>query len=247
MAISPWILDLIVKFGANRGKVLSAGYPDIVVPPAKIEKLIGPERFAKLKARSDGEEIKDWHKSAKGIERFYEAESVFKVLGYEGLDVLDIKEWRGGEKIADLNYPVPEDWHGKYSLVIDPGTSEHCFHIGQSAINLASMVELNGIIVQVLPLSAWNHGLYSVQPTWFYSFYPEVGFEILWMLAVPMTKPEVNPDMYQCPKHNRFMEAPLNTFIGCVAKRVEMKNVGPVVQFKYKKKIEDATHSNHSA
>lgn len=244
MAIANWMLDLIVKYGSGRGRVLSAGYPDVIVPLAMIGQMIGVERLAEVKRRPDTEAIHNWHKLAKNIPEFVDADSLFMAMGYEALDVLDIEKWRGSEIILDLNYPIPVGMHERYDLVIDPGTSEHCFHVGQSAINLASMVKVGGVILQVLPLQAWNHGFYAVQPTWFHSFYPENGFTIECCYAVQRSRPEDMPSVYSVPAHKRFMEAPQESYIGCVARRVERKTVGPVVQLKYKKKMSNVAKAD---
>ncbi|HEU4344809.1 MAG TPA: hypothetical protein VFU31_24940 [Candidatus Binatia bacterium] len=243
MGIPPWTLDLMAKYGAGNGRVLSAGYPDIVVPIEMAEEIVGKEVVAKVARRADTKDLQQWH-HADDVKEFLEAESLFKAMGYEGMDVLDVKAWRGGEIICDLNEPLSESLHGKYSMVIDPGTSEHVFHVGVSLISLASCVSQDGIIVQILPLTAFNHGLYCVSPTLLHSFYEENGFRIEWLFAVQRSKPHVQSSVYKVPAHKRFLKAPEETYLGLVARRVEMKKVGPIVQLKYKKKMNE-TDGNH--
>jgi 2-polyprenyl-3-methyl-5-hydroxy-6-metoxy-1,4-benzoquinol methylase len=70
---------------------------------------------------------------------------------------------------VDLNYP--EDWPEKYDVVIDGGTAEHCFNVGQVFANILSAVRPDGgIVVHVNPLNMMNHGFWNISPTAYADF-----------------------------------------------------------------------------
>ena len=115
--------------------------------------------------------------------------------------------------------------------MLDTGTCEHCFHIGQAAINLASIVGPNGIIIQALPLNVYNHGFYNANPTWFFDFYPANGFEIEYFKAV--SDIVSNPKFFDVPIHDRFKDVPANSVMIMIAQRKRMMELKVPVQFEY--------------
>lgn len=151
-------------------RVLSLGYPDLVMSPEEFERVTGHAVTAGNIAGAI------WH----GKSRVPETVAAFKAIGTEEFRAVDIAASRGMEVIADLNYPHDL---GKWDLVIDPGTTEHCFNIGQALINAAEAVTVGGIILHTPPLSMLNHGFYCVMPTLFHDFYGQNGWEILHLLV----------------------------------------------------------------
>ena len=106
-------------------------------------------------------------------------EKAFSSLGYDHIDVIDIIKHNGCEILVDLNYPMAGGPPAVYDLVLDHGTCEHVFNIGQAAITLASHVKLGGRIIQHLPMNMPNHGFYAVYPIWYEALYSSRnGFEI---------------------------------------------------------------------
>ena len=97
------------------------------------------------------------------------------------VDCIDIVASRGCERIFDLNYP--QDM-GLHDLVLDCGTVEHCFNIGQAIINAANAVEEGGVIFHTPPISMINHGFYNLSPTVLYDFYTQNGWGIEFMAGV---------------------------------------------------------------
>ncbi|MGH6693484.1 MAG: hypothetical protein ACREF4_22690, partial [Gammaproteobacteria bacterium] len=116
-------------------------------------------------------------------------------------------------------------------LLLDTGTIEHCFNIGQAAVNLATLVKQGGFIIQGLPFNMYNHGFYNINPTWFHDFFPDNGFEIVFLKGATdwLTAPKV----FDLPPFSRFNEAPPNAGIYVVARRVEVKPIKFPVQRKY--------------
>lgn len=232
MAIPAALLDLICQASRDQGggSACSAGYPDLLVNAEHLAMLLGAEKAARVPVREDSQQILAWHGMQNLLDRVYDASSVFRELGYS-MDVIDIVEARGGEIIVDLNLPLPDDFAHRYDLVVDTGTCEHCFHIGQAALNLASIVREKGLIIQALPLNAYNHGFYNVNPTWIFDFYPANGFEILYFKAI--SDIVLNPKVFDPPAHDRFRDVPANSILIVVARRSRVMQLTVPVQAKY--------------
>lgn len=165
----------MIEAAKVKGRALSAGYPDLLI------------HFPEAPVRPDSDEIARHHNAKHPIA---DSHAVFRELGLE-LDVIDRAVIRGCEKVVDLNenedtaswdgdvvrYPL-SFIRGPYDLVIDPGTSEHCFNIAQALVNLANAVKVGGVISQALPTTMVNHGYWNVNPVALVDFYEFNGFEI---------------------------------------------------------------------
>ncbi len=233
MAVDPFFFDLICRAARETGggTMCSAGYPDMLVSEAMMSNALGAEMIRRLPVREDSDNIISWHGVGKLFNRIYDSRSVLEALGYH-LSVIDIHPVRGDEIIVDLNHPFPADFSGAYDLVLDTGTCEHCFNIGQAALNLASLVKQGGIIIQGLPLNMFNHGFYNVNPTWFHDFFPDNGFEILLLCGV--TDWLTQPKTFDLPPYARFNDAPANSGVVIVARRRKVKPLGFPTQYKYR-------------
>jgi hypothetical protein len=227
------MLDMIRQAATEQtgGALLSAGYPDMLVQPAHLEAILGKERAARVPMRPDSAAILGWHGLQGWMPAVPDSAAVMRELGYT-LDVIDIHASRGDELIVDLNLPLPHGMDRRYDIVLDTGTCEHCFNIGQAAANLASLVRQGGFLVQALPLSSFNHGFYNVNPTWFHDFYPANGYRLLLLNAV--TGIVKDPKIYELPPTARFNEAPPNAVMVVVAKREVVQPVVFPTQAKYR-------------
>lgn len=218
--------------GRSNLSVLSADYPDLLLSPEDVTSLYGPEIARDLPLRPDSEAILRWHGMTGRLPGVFDTTELFRRLGCR-LDVIDLAEVRGGELVADLNYPLPASWHGRFDLVMDTGTCEHVFNAGQAFINLASTVKPGGFIVQAVPLSSYNHGFYNVNPTLPADFYcSDNGYELAYLKGFINMLTE--PQQFDVPLHDRFREVPDNAIMIAVAKRLNDSEVRPVVQFKYR-------------
>lgn len=223
MAITPSSLKLICKAGL-KGRAAAAGYPDLLINEVQARAAIGRD-LDNVPIRLDSERIIQWHGSS--LHHIYESTAFFKQLGYQ-LDVFDIAEIRGGEIIIDLNYPIGHE--EEYDLVIDAGTCEHCFNVGQAIINLAGLLKRGGHLVQVFPLNAYNHGFYSVSPTLVKDFYEDNGFEIVECFGLQNGTYQKFPIHF----HKRFTGIPENSFMQLMVRRTEVQPIKLPTQFKYR-------------
>lgn len=143
--------------------VLSLGYPELNISRGELKTLFGVSLQKQNPVYYDLPDTQEF----------------FLALGIE-FQCSDVKVLRGCEFIADLNQPtnLPQA-----DLVIDPGTLEHCFNIGQAAINAANAVTPGGFIFHSNPVSMTNHGFYCLSPTWYRDWYTDNGWEVVQYLT----------------------------------------------------------------
>ena len=203
-------------------KVASMGYPDIIMPFATIEHLFGS--CNDIAFREDSEEICKRH-GLKPSQRIPDAHSLFGLLGCE-LHVYDIVRERGCEIICDLNEPLDRAFN--YDIVLDAGTIEHCFNIGQAMKNMSRMVKMGGYIIHENPFCMGNHGFYGLNPTFYADFYAVNGFELLECKLVNR-----QGDAYSVPPTKRFRAVGEEMNVFAMARRVVIQTFVWPVQSKY--------------
>ena len=224
----PVLTELAGAAGASR--VLSLGYPDVLVDSEKLVALFGESVRRRLVVRSDSAQAIAFHR-LRDVDHLVETESLFAALGLQ-LDCIDVRAPRGVERIVDLNAPLPNDLVGSYRLVIDPGTIEHCFNIGQAMLNAARAMAVGGYIVHVNPLSMFNHGFYNLNPTFYYDFYGQNGFELLFMNGIGKVD-ELSPFFDVAPVR-RFNNVPEDSAMVVIAKRRDTRDIVWPIQSKYR-------------
>ncbi len=157
-------------------KILCLGYPDLLVTREKIKHVFG---FDVEKQTDRG----GWHTGKEVPIPLPESQEFFEKLGAT-IDCVDIAQDFGIERVVDLNHECDL---GKYDLVIDPGTIEHCFNIGQAIINAANAVRAGGKIFHVPPMTMLNHGFYNICPTLLHDFYVQNNWRLETMFSFGMT------------------------------------------------------------
>jgi hypothetical protein len=225
------IMDRLNQAQFSPKRIMSLGYPDMLVHPQQIRQIFGEQIASQLQFHPDSESIARWHGFTKVSNQIVESEHFFRLLGYE-LEIVDIVQGRGREIIVNLNEPAPENLSQRYVLVIDGGTCEHCFNIAQAVKNLANMVMKSGFIMQGNPFNMYNHGFYNLNPTWYYDFYLENGFQIHDMKIIH--NGVFNPVFYNAPPYQRFSNIPENSSLAMIAQRIEIKEIKWPIQTKYK-------------
>jgi SAM-dependent methyltransferase len=99
------------------------------------------------------------------------AERMFEKLGFPEIESIDISGYEGAARIWDMNQPVPEDWHGRYSFILDGGTLEHVFDLPQAFANVLNMLRPGGRFAGINPFNGYpSHGMYqfSAELVWTY-------------------------------------------------------------------------------
>jgi len=181
MAINSLVLDMVCKVARQRPeprRMLCLGYPDMLVTEAQLDALCGAGTSAAVAWRDDSESILRWHRLEASLARVAETRSVFARLGIE-CDFVDIVASRGFEIVMDLNQPAPAEMSGRYDVVYDGGTMEHCFNVGQVMRNILAFAKVGGYIVHVNPMNYFNHGFYNFNPTFYHDWYVQSGNAIV--------------------------------------------------------------------
>jgi hypothetical protein len=197
MALTLQALELLAPHLRGR-RILSLGYPDLVVTGDDIRRLFGvtPTRFT---------EFGGWH----GVQHpLPETLHVFEAIG-ASLECVDIHPSRGVERVVDLNRPCDL---GQFDVVLDPGTIEHCFNIGQAILNAANAVAVGGSIYHSPPMTMLNHGFYNLSPTLLNDFYEQNGWEIVILTGA------ARGELFDVPPAARF-KGPAEACLYCIAIR----------------------------
>lgn len=159
MAVDDFTWQAIWEARKPGAKILCLGYPDILLR-GKIHGI--PEA-------PDSERIAGWH-GWRG--QVYDADAVFAAMDLRPT-YIDIVRSRGKERIEDLNFPLATDLVGQFDIVLDPGTIEHCFNVGQAFQNCRAACKRGGVIIHENPLSMVNHGFWNINPGTYCDFYGE--------------------------------------------------------------------------
>ena len=92
-------------------------------------------------------------------------EKLLAALGYPALEAMDFTDKEGAAHIHDLNKPVPAALKGKFDLVIDGGTTEHIFYIGQAIDNCYALLRPGGLMLAYVSCNGWfGHGFFQTGP-----------------------------------------------------------------------------------
>lgn len=214
-----------------RRTILALGYPDILAPAQVLDRFFGDGFSDRIAYREDSEEIIAWHGMTGIMDKVPEAFSMFDAMGCD-LSVIDIMSSRGDEEIVDLNEELPRAHVQGYDLVIDPGTIEHCFNIGQAIRNAASAVKLNGYIIHFNPMAMFNHGFFNLNPTFYHDFYLANGFTLVGMVGVH--GPPAGQKTFPAEATARFPAPPDNANNLVIAQRTTVKPFEWPMQTKYR-------------
>lgn len=108
------------------------------------------------------------------------ADPLLRALGAAELSAMDASGWEGADLVHDLNRPVPDELHQRYSLVYDGGSIEHIFDVPTVLRSYMEMVEVGGhLIIQTNADGHMGHGLYQFSPELFYRVLSEDnGFQV---------------------------------------------------------------------
>lgn len=152
----------VMKDRLPRGDMLSFGCPDALFE----DKEVAASRFA--------DEIRALH-GFTGVPP--DSVALFTKHGWR-LTAVDVHPSRGIERVFDLNEPLPEDLRGRFDAVLDLGTGEHVFNIGQVFRNALDALKVGGAVLHEHPLIMGNHGFWSTQPTAMIDFYSQNGCDV---------------------------------------------------------------------
>ena len=178
MGISPGTLKLIpltLKDKNLSGQVMTFGVQRVEGQAADIERAAQQVDYP-LRKLAAQDVIYDT--LAPQLHNRAHQDTLFKILGFNATHSIDFFPHENPTFVFDLNHTVPESLHGKYDLVYDGGTMEHCFNVPQVLANAVHLLKEGGMVIHHLPLNCQiDHGFYQFSPTLFFDFYFSNGFE----------------------------------------------------------------------
>lgn len=90
----------------------------------------------------------------------------------------------------DLNFPV----RGKVSFntIINHGTAEHIFNIGQVFRTMHELCVVGGLMIHESPFTGWiDHGFWTIQPTAYYDLANTNHYDVRYMAVTHIAKGSV--------------------------------------------------------
>jgi len=211
MAINALVLSVLQQIRPHlppEPKICCLGYPDVLVSTEQAQQYLGTEVAARLDYRPDSASIVAWHALEAHLDRVIDAQSLFDVMGMR-MTVVDLVASRGGERIVDLNNPLPSDLVDAFDVVLDAGTMEHCFNVGQAIRNILEMAKVGGFVIHLNPMTMINHGFFNFSPTFYHDFYGQNGHHLMAPICgVSVSGIKVN---YQKIDHIRRQRVPEST------------------------------------
>jgi len=218
----------------ERLRGLFFAYPDLLVPRASLAQILGEETIAGAPVRPDAASIWEYHGLAGVSDPMYDSIAILERMGVDAT-VVDAARLRGMERIADLNFPLPDDLQRRFDLVVDTGTCEHCFNVAQAFVNACDALAPGGMLVHAAPLTRINHGFWSFNPTIYPDFFEDNGFDLLLLTGVTGTLTEgFRP--FGVDPFRRF-EAPPGAALYVIAQRREVLPLRWPVQRKYRQML----------
>jgi hypothetical protein len=234
MAMNVLVLSMLQQMRKHlpaEANVCCLGYPDVLISEEQVRKTIGPEVADRLAYRADSAQILAWHRLEASLDRVIDAQSLFAAMGMR-FTAIDLVASRGTERIVDLNEPVAADLVGAFDVVLDAGTMEHCFNVGQAVRNIINMVKVGGFVLHLNPMAMINHGFFNFSPTFYHDFYVQNGHQLVFKthgIAVN------GVDVHAYPLHHMArhpVEHP-NAMIMCVAQKAHDRPAVWPMQSKY--------------
>ena len=112
------------------------------------------------------------------------AEEFFKLLGAKEISSFDVSAFEKASILHDMNLPLPQEFHQKFSCVYDGGTIEHVFNIPQAFKNCMELVKVGGHFTQVNTANNWTgHGFWQFSPELMFRVFSAAnGFELVAVL-----------------------------------------------------------------
>jgi hypothetical protein len=110
----------------------------------------------------------------------HHAEGFLEWLGADEIISFDASAYEGASVVHDLNEPVPDEYKGRFSAVLDGGTLEHIFNFPAAIKNCMEMVAEGGHFLAITPTNNHSgHGFYQFSPELFFRIFSEEnGFEL---------------------------------------------------------------------
>lgn len=112
-----------------------------------------------------------------GYSDFMHQNDLFKMLGFDRTESMDVFDNEAPTYIHDLNNPVPESLHNKFDTIMDFGTLDHVYDMRTAIANIVNMLKVGGVVVIYDAMIGWhNQSYYNFQPPFFLDTFRAYGF-----------------------------------------------------------------------
>ena len=112
------------------------------------------------------------------------SEGFLHYLDADSVHSFDNSKYEKATHVHDMNEPIPNQFKGKYTTVIDAGSLEHVFHFPNAIKNCMEMLQVGGHFIGITPANNFfGHGFYQFSPECFFRvFSQENGFQLVTMI-----------------------------------------------------------------
>ncbi|MBV8048664.1 MAG: hypothetical protein JO171_16065 [Paludibacterium sp.] len=172
------VLEHFIQLNQNKKnrklRVLALGYPTFLALAEYFAELNIAVDWRDIKLESDSAALWKEHNWDEFIDKpMFETRSLFETMGCEFV-VVDAITWGGEDFILNLNLPIDDAMlHalGKFDIILDPGTIEHCFNVSQALQNVDDLLEQDGFVFHQIAIAFPNHGFWNISPIALFAFY----------------------------------------------------------------------------
>jgi hypothetical protein len=112
-----------------------------------------------------------------GYSDFMHQNDLFKMMGFNRTESMDVFDNEDPTYVHDLNTPVPESLHNKFDTIMDFGTLDHVYDMRTAIANVVNMLKVGGVVVIYDAMIGWhNQSYYNFQPPFFLDTFAAYGF-----------------------------------------------------------------------
>ncbi len=156
--------------GVSFAKTAMIGRQQMLIAEADLQNTLG--RFGMAVSNEEAEKLI--------ADSDHYAEGFLKFLGAEEVVSFDASSYENATFIHDFNQPIPDEYKGRFSAVLDGGTLEHIFNYPTALKNCMEMLETDGHFLAITPANNMlGHGFYQFSPELFFRvFSAQNGFEL---------------------------------------------------------------------
>jgi SAM-dependent methyltransferase len=162
------------RAGVSFHRILTVGRQELRMSPGEVRSVLSRNGL-----QADDATISGFFSQASGY-----CEPLLRFLGASQIDSLDVSDFEGASIVHDMNEPLPEMYHRKFTFVFDGGSLEHVFQFPTALKNCMDAVVAGGHFVTVTPANnLMGHGFYQFSPELFFrALGPRTGFEVVKIL-----------------------------------------------------------------
>jgi SAM-dependent methyltransferase len=180
------------KRGVDLSRPVTLGRQSLFLHPKELRHVL--KNFGSSITEEEQSHIYEGSDLAKGLSA--PADKLLEYLGAERVDSIDASGYEGATILHDMNSPIPEIHHGRYSAIIDGGTLEHIFNLPVAIDNCMKLLKPGGHMIGISPCNNFlGHGFYQFSPEFFFRLFSEPnGFRTKTMV---LTEVKSRSDWYE--------------------------------------------------